>query len=188
MEQHGQVCHVGLLVAPPAQRTPFTGPPPVPPTDPLYLSHPGLPKSTSRRALWWGISGTALSVVGFIAMLLFEQYNAGLAELRGDLKHFNEVSAEFVKRDHMRRLLERLREGFKDLQAAKAVSARLDRELQASENDRKELAHELQRLRERLASVEGRQAATPVIFPGNSPPAPGIGPAPGLAPGSGSAQ
>src|SRR6516165_5262271 len=51
------------------------------------------PQKKNRLSLFWKISGgTILSVSGFVAMLLFEQYNNSLAELRNDLKHFNETS------------------------------------------------------------------------------------------------
>src|SRR5438045_2895195 len=72
------------------------------------LGHPGelghFPASSSlkgkgRSAFIWGISGTVLSAAGFIAMALFEQYNDSLNELRRDLKHFNETSAELVKKE-----------------------------------------------------------------------------------------
>jgi hypothetical protein len=128
------------------------------------------PRSTparpaGRSALFWGISGgTILSIVGFIAMLLFEQYNDSQTELRNDLKHFNEIAADLVKKDRLRHCIEHLKESFKELQEAKAARVRMEQELQASESERKELARELQRLHERVASVEGRQAATPIII------------------------
>jgi hypothetical protein len=126
------------------------------------------PQSPRRRsALWWGISGgTVLSVVGWVGLLAFEQYSASLAELRGDLKHFNEISGELVKKESLHKLLDRVLECTKELQASEAARAALVSELKASDQNRRTQARELQRLRERLASVEGRQAATPLVVPG----------------------
>jgi hypothetical protein len=108
-------------------------------------------------ALLWGVGSTLLSVVGFIALALFEQYNSGLNELRNDLKHFNETSGGFVRREALQRFKDQVREHFKERQADSALRAHLEQELRASEKARDEMAHELQRLRERLAFVEGQQ-------------------------------
>jgi septal ring factor EnvC (AmiA/AmiB activator) len=137
--------------------------------DPLDHSRSAPARPAGRSALFWGISGgTILSIVGFIAMLLFEQYNDSLTELRNDLKHFNEISGDLVKKERLRRCIDHLKKCIEELQQAKAARARVERELQNSENERKELTRELQRLHERVAAVEGRQAATPIII--QSPP------------------
>jgi hypothetical protein len=107
----------------------------------------------------WGLGGTILSVVGFIAMILFEQYNSVLAELRADLKHFHEVAGTFVKKDNVQRYREQMRECLKEIHASSAARAQLEHELQASEKARGDMAAELQRMRERLSYLEGRQAA-----------------------------
>ena len=46
----------------------------------------GSSRSQGRRGrvFWWSVSGTLLSVVGFIGLALFEQYNSSLSELRAD--------------------------------------------------------------------------------------------------------
>jgi hypothetical protein len=108
-------------------------------------------------ALLWGVGSTLLSVLGFIALALFEQYNSGLNELRNDLKHFNETSGGFVKREDLQRFRDQVRGRFKELQADGTLRAHLEQELRASEKAREEMAHELQRFRERLAFMEGRQ-------------------------------
>jgi hypothetical protein len=123
-----------------------------------------------RSALFWGISGgTVLSIVGWVGLLLFEQYSASLAELRGDLKHFNEVSGELVKKETFRKIVDKLLECTQELQASKLARDALERELKASERSRRAQATELQRFRERLASVEGRQAAMPTFVPALPP-------------------
>jgi hypothetical protein len=114
-----------------------------------------------RRALVWGIISTVLSAIGLIGLAAFEQYNGMLSELRGDLKHFNETSSDYVKRDMFQRCWERVRECTKEANASKRACEVLDRELKASEAARQDLAKELRRLRERLAYLEGMKAARP---------------------------
>ncbi len=128
-----------------------------------YSANTPFPHAPSgpRRYLLWGMGGTLLSVVGFVAMLLFEQYNNLVAELRTDLKHFYETQSELAKKDSLRRVHERLREFTKEIESSNIARAQMEHELRTSERAREDLTRELQRLRERLASVEGRQAATP---------------------------
>jgi hypothetical protein len=117
--------------------------------------------------LFWGISGgTVLSILGWVGLLLFEQYSASLGELRSDLKHFNEISGELVKKESLRKIVDKVIECTQELQAARSSRDALERELKASERSRRAQATELHRLRERLASVEGRQAAMPLLVPG----------------------
>jgi chromosome segregation ATPase len=108
----------------------------------------------------WGISGgTILSVFGWVGLLLFEQYCANLAELRTDLKHFNEVSGDLVRNESLKKLVDRISECTADLEASNTERAALQQELEASDHKRRVQARQLQELRERLASVEGRQSA-----------------------------
>jgi hypothetical protein len=95
-----------------------------------------------------------------VAFGLFEQYNGMVIELRNDLKHFNETSSEYVKRDRFTKVIDTLKEQSKELQASSFARAQLEHELRANEKAREETARELQRVRERLAFVEGRQTAS----------------------------
>jgi hypothetical protein len=166
MDQHGLVLReVETVTSGHPRSFPLGGETHAHPGDHSSFPGPASLKGKGRIAFIWGISGTVLSAAGFIAMALFEQYNDSLNELRRDLKHFNETSAELVKKDSMRRCFDQLKECFKEVHASAAARAQLERELRASEEERKELTHELQRVRERLASVEGRQAATAVVVP-----------------------
>src|SRR5690348_16980119 len=61
-------------------------------------------RSGKRAALWWSLGGTLLSGLGFVALMLFEQYNASLTELRNDLKHFHECRAELVTKESFRKM------------------------------------------------------------------------------------
>jgi hypothetical protein len=131
------------------------------------------PRKEKRFSWWWGLSGgTILSAVGFVALALFEQYNDGLTELRNDLKHFNETSADLVKKEELRNRMDHIRSGMKELQAANLANAarearftHLEQQLKACTEEKAEMAREVQRLRERLANVEGRQAAAPIVVP-----------------------
>src|SRR5438093_7485400 len=108
-----------------------------------------------KRRLFWGVGGTILSGLGFIGLALFEQYNTMLSELRSDLKHFNETSGEFVRKDSLQKVRDRMRECIKDLQTSSATRAQLEQDLRASESARTEIASELQRMRERMSSLAG---------------------------------
>ena len=113
-----------------------------------------------KRRLLWGIGGTAFSALGFVALALFEQYNGLLSELRADLKHFNETSSEYVKKESFQRFREHVRESMKELHEAEVTRVRLEQELRANEKARDELVTELRQMRERLSFVEGRQTTT----------------------------
>jgi len=116
-----------------------------------------------RWAVAWGIFGTVFSTLGFVAWALFEQYNANLNELQRDLKHFHEASADLVKKEALQRCYNKLAECTKEIQASTAAREQLIRELDAAQKHQREMEREVQQLRERLASVEGRQTATPIV-------------------------
>jgi hypothetical protein len=109
----------------------------------------------TRRAVICGVISTLLSAIGLIGLALFEQYNGMLSELRADLKHFNETASDYIKRDRFEKCLERLKECMKEVRASEAARERLDHELKTCERTREVLARDVQRLRERLAYVEG---------------------------------
>lgn len=129
-------------------------------TQHVSVTAPVLPKDRSRAFLW-GMGGTILSVLSFVAMIGFEQYSGMLSELRNDLKHFNETSADYVKKDSFQRFRDLLRDCYKQTQAANLARAQLEEELKESKKARQDLERELQHLREQLAYVEGRQMAAP---------------------------
>ena len=153
MDPHGPVCRNGEAVVCPTQASSFMD-------DPV-TAPPG--KRRGRTALLVGIGSTLLSVLGFGALTLFEQYNGLVSEMRNDLKHFNETIGEYVKRDSFQRFRDQSKERFKELQESNLAKYRLEQELKASEKARTETADELRRLRERLAYLEGRQAATAAV-------------------------
>jgi DNA-binding transcriptional MerR regulator len=125
------------------------------------------PKGEERLPIFWRIFGsTLLSIAALVAITLYQQINSSLNEIRSDLSHLNESQSDAVKKDEFNSRILALVNNLNDLKAATKVvgdcseerSAMLDRRLRDSDGERKELARELQRLRERLAVVEGRQA------------------------------
>ncbi len=115
-------------------------------------------KGMSRRrktAILWGIVSSFLSVSGLIGYALFEQYNNMLSELRTDLKHFNQTSSEYVHKEQMQHFREKMHELYKTISNANATHTILEQELKASERLREDQSREIQRLRERVAYVEG---------------------------------
>ncbi len=121
-------------------------------------------RSKGRLAMLWGISGTVISALGFIGLSLFDQYNHSLNELQRDIKHFHEVSGNLVKKESLQRCYDRLGECLKELQTSIAARGQMERELEMAQKDRRELEREVQRMRERLALVEGRQSAAPIVL------------------------
>jgi septal ring factor EnvC (AmiA/AmiB activator) len=109
----------------------------------------------------WGAGSTLLSAAGLLGLALFDQYNGLVSELRADLKHFNESSAELARKEELRRLRDQLKEVARDINVVSADRSRLEQELRASEQARADQAREVQRLRERLAYVEGLHAGRP---------------------------
>jgi hypothetical protein len=156
-----------------------TGPDYAPDTPPSYTTEYRSPPSTAsssslfargrtRRALLWGAISTVLSAIGLIGLALFEQYNGMLSELRADLKHFNETSSEFVKKDRLQKCWDRVRECSKEMSASAVGRDRLEQELKASERTREGMVKEMQRLRERLAYLEGMKAGAAINTSGAS--------------------
>lgn len=161
MDPINSACRNGEGIASPPQASHFAGESSAHGVDPA--AHP-TGKRRGRTALLVGLSSTILSVVGFGGLTLFEQYNSLVSEMRSDLKHFNETSSEFVKRDSFQRFRDQVRDRvFKELPEANLAKYRLEEELKASEKARIETAEELRRLRERLAFLEGRQTATATV-------------------------
>ncbi len=143
----------------------------------------GRPKGWKRLAVFWSVSGgTILSALGFLGLTLYQQYSDNLAELQRDLKHFNETSADFVKKESLHNRLNFVRDGFKEARAASQSTAKeiatlgmanvardgqlhtLENRVKTLEDERRSLTTELQNLRERLATIEGRQAAMPALL------------------------
>lgn len=124
---------------------------------------PGARPRQGRLSWFWSISGgSILSVMGFVALTLYQQYNDSLTELRNDLKRFNITCGDLVKKEEMHNRMTHLYTKMKELgdnhTDGKSHLMLVEHQLKVSEEERRELSHEVQRLRERLAAVEGRQS------------------------------
>jgi DNA repair exonuclease SbcCD ATPase subunit len=158
----------------------------------------------ARISLFWRVfGGTLLSIAALVAVTVYQQLTNGLNDLRGEQGHLNtdlrkdlsrlsEAQADLVKKDDYNSRLRSVWDGIKDLQADKSTVTALKerlavlrqlfqtaeeerkdlihqlqqlREVKAAEEDRKELLRELQRLRERLALLEGRQQGGATVNP-----------------------
>ena len=102
----------------PPHSTEYHAPPQSTSASPWFPRH-----GRARRAFMWGIASTVLSGIGLLGLALFEQYNGMLSELRADLKHFNETTGEYVKKDRLQRCWERLKDASKEVAASAAAAS-----------------------------------------------------------------
>jgi hypothetical protein len=134
-------------------------------------------KAEERLPVFWRIFGaTLLSIAALVVITLCQHFSANLNELRTELGHLGaelrkdiarlcESQVHLVQKEEFGTRLTSVWNSLKDLQSLSATVAGLRekslvREEQSRQQDeRKELLRELQRLRERLALLEGRQEA-----------------------------
>jgi hypothetical protein len=157
--------------------------------------------------LWRVFGGTVLSVLALVALTVYQQFSGALADLRGELGHLSkevradlgrlsEAQGEAVKQDKFAAAMKYAWDAIKELRddraALTAVKERVSvlaetfkvseeqqkelarevqqlRELRAAEDERKALMGEVQRLRERLSLLEGKQGAPPGGAPRGKP-------------------
>ena len=157
--------------------------------------------------LWRVFGGTVLSVLALVALTVYQQFSGALADLRGELGHLNkevradlghlsEAQGEAVKQDKFAATMKYAWDAIKELRddraALTAVKERVSvlaetfkvseeqqkelarevqqlRELRAAEDERRALQAEVQRLRERLSLLEGKQGVPPGGAPGDKP-------------------
>jgi hypothetical protein len=117
------------------------------------------------QPLWWKVGGGV--ALGLLALSLFISHLNSLAAVRGELRQLREASAVAVPKDGQRISAE---PAATHKQEAPASPSDIERELVMLRKHRDEVNRELQRLRERLACVEGRQAGSPfvVLQPGKN--------------------
>ncbi len=141
-----------------------------------------------RMPLFWRVfGGTILSILALAVITVCQYFNGVLGSLRSDmgrlneeirkemshldtdlrkdLGRLNEAQGAVVKVEDFNSRLRSVWDSIKELQTLSAtVSALKERDMLREqhlreENERKELVRELQLLRERLATLEGKQAA-----------------------------
>jgi hypothetical protein len=134
---------------------------------------PQPPPAEERTPFFWRLFGTTLlSIAALVAITLYQQLTGNIHELRNEVKAFSEGLGDLVKKEEFNGRGQAVANSIKELQATNAAAmdlwreraALLDRQIKAGEEDLKqqvkELNRELQRLRERLAVAESRQAGT----------------------------
>jgi hypothetical protein len=115
-------------------------------------------------SIFWGISGASmLGAAGFVLLTLYQQYDNSVTELQRDLKHFNESCAGLMRKDDFtnktKNQWDMILKLEKELNEKSERIVLLEHQLKSREEDDRELVREVQRLRERVAAVEGRQSA-----------------------------
>src|SRR5262245_28409618 len=134
------------------------------------------PEKEERISVFWRIfGGTILSIVALVVVTLYNQLTASVSELRNELGYLNkdlrkdlnrlgETHADLVKKDEfstrMRSVWDNIKEVRNDntvVTSLKERTAALEQQLKAAEDDRKELARELARLREAKAVEQDRK-------------------------------
>jgi len=118
------------------------------------------PPSEEKISVFWRVfGGTLLSIAALVCMTIYQQFSASLTDLRAGINHLTEFYAEVVKKDELNTrtnaIWASLKELGNDMPALKTQTTVLQGQLRAVEQERKELAREVQRLRERLATLEG---------------------------------
>jgi hypothetical protein len=137
----------------------------------------GRSKAEERLPVLWRVFGaTLLSIAALVVITLCQHFSGSLNELRAelghlgadlhkDVAHLTESQGHLVEKEEFSTRLSSVWNSLKDLQALSATVAALrEKELVREEqlrqqDEHKELIRELQRLRERLALLEGRQEA-----------------------------
>jgi hypothetical protein len=122
-------------------------------------------KGEERISLFWRVfGGTLLSIAALVVVTVYQQFSNSLFELRNDMIHLNEARADLIKKDDFNSRMTSVWNSMKDLQTASTAvtsmrerTALLEQQLKEAESERKDLAREVQQLRERLAVIEGRQ-------------------------------
>ena len=156
---------------------------PIRPTDKAEKAGGG----DDRMPLFWRVfGGTILSILALAVITVCQYFNGVLGGLRGDmgrlneeirkemthldtdlrkdLGRLNEAQGRVVKLEDFNSRLKSVWDSLKELQTLSAtVSALKERDLLREQHlreeaERKELVRELQLLRERLATLEGKQA------------------------------
>jgi hypothetical protein len=149
-------------------------------------------KSEERGSSFWRIfGGTLLSIAALVVLTLCQHFNSSLNDLRNDLGHLSdelrkdlghlntdlrkdltrlsESQTDLVKNQEFNTRTHSLWDAVKELQGLQAaVTALKERAVlqdqeQKARDERKELVREIQALRERLATMEGRQTSNGAV-------------------------
>jgi hypothetical protein len=124
---------------------------------------------------WKIFGGTLLSIATLVAITVCQYFNGRLntlqadssyqsTDLRKDLQRLAEAQAELLKKDEFNMRLKSVWDGMKELHdsaasvaALKERAALLEHQFRVAEDERKELLHEVARLREQHAADQERR-------------------------------
>jgi septal ring factor EnvC (AmiA/AmiB activator) len=114
-----------------------------------------------RISVFWRVfGGTLLSIGAVVCMTVYQQFSANLNDLRAAVNHVTELQADVLKKDELNTRTNAIWASLKnldnDVPSLKTRAAIMESQLKAAEQERKDLATQVQLLRERLASLEGR--------------------------------
>jgi hypothetical protein len=121
-------------------------------------------KPEEKISVFWRVfGGTLLSIAALVLLTVYQGISSNINELRNDLTHVRELQVDMVKKDEFNTrtttMWSSVKENFNDVPALKTRATLLESQLKTADQERKDLAHEVQALRERMAALEGRQAA-----------------------------
>jgi chromosome segregation ATPase len=184
------------------QQAPSAEPPARPEAEPPPAK--GQDKDEGRISLFWRVFGGALlSIAAMVGVTVYQQLTSNLSSLRADLVHLNtdlrkdlgrisESYGDLVKKEDCSSRLRSVWDSIKDVQgdrsdltaleercavltelfkASEAERRQLAREIQqlreqqAGASERQEVVREIRQLRERIALLEGRQASASAVTP-----------------------
>ncbi|HEY1859731.1 MAG TPA: hypothetical protein VGG61_05230 [Gemmataceae bacterium] len=130
-------------------------------------------KGDERISLFWRIfGGTILSLVGLVVITAYQQLSSSINELRAELARQSEARSDLVKKDELNTRAASVWSSIKDLQTAtNGLSGVREREaimeqcMKTAQDERKEMAKEIQLLRERVAALESKRGAPSSVPP-----------------------
>jgi septal ring factor EnvC (AmiA/AmiB activator) len=126
---------------------------------------PNVAKPEEKVSVFWRVfGGTLLSIAALVVLTVYQQVSSGLADLRTNVNHLHETSADLLKKEEFNARATTIWttiNQFKDeAPAQKTRLTQLEVEVRALQEERKELINQIQALRERMAALEGRQGGS----------------------------
>ncbi|HVK11689.1 MAG TPA: hypothetical protein VM597_23155 [Gemmataceae bacterium] len=128
---------------------------------PLHRKHAD---GEDRLSLFWRVfGGTILSIVTLVGITIYNNLSSSISELRSELNRVNEARAELVKKEEFNARTQNVWDRVQSLQELKVTVTAREAQLKVADEERRELAKQLQDLRERLAKVEGATEVKPMV-------------------------
>jgi hypothetical protein len=130
------------------------------PTDARHRKHAD---GEDKLSLFWRVfGGTILSIVALVGITIYNNLSTSISELRSELSRVNEARAELVKKEEFNARTQNVWDRVQSLQDLKVMVTAREAQLKVADDERRDLAKQLQDLRERLAKVEGATEVKPM--------------------------